>query len=428
MGGAAMPVPEEGFAGKLGSEDDNFVVIAQEPLTEPTFELSKFLSPAEYQEMQRFVDLRQKTWDEIAKREERNIQEGLPAYANIDYTEVEVLNTKIVQYQDIAKGRKGQEVMPTPKPEAPAMGMEGKPEIPPEEGMPPAGGPEEGVLTKRPEALPEYAASRYRLVKTAQDVRVFNRDFDVTPVYIATSDTGEIEKYEIVRRDTGERFEITPPERKPMRREEIAEAIAKKIGGLKKIMERKAVTCQDFPEVCKNCKSLIIPVCYHELTLLDHRDKPYCGVSDSAKKIGFRYSFARECLGFDPIVDEIRQVVEKPAETIFKKMEDRGEKPILKKEAAYEDTPKNEPGEIDTPEEAKARGEKVCTKCMQYFVPRGQHPGKSMTKDWHKLWDVPYSDLVHDPKGTCLPRSMAFQSRKDSGENQFDSEKNRIVK
>ena len=428
MGGAAMPAPEEeGFAGKLGS-DDNFVVIAQEPLTEPTFELSKFLSPAEYQEMQRLVDLRQKTWDEIAKREERNIQEGLPSYANIDYTEVEVLNTKIKQYQDISKGRKGTEALPTPKPEAPAMGMEGKPEIPPapgEEGLPPRGGPEEGVLTKRPEALPEFAASKYRLIKKAEIIPVYNKKFEATPVYIMPSETGEIEKYEVKRLDTGEIFEIHNPDKKAMNANQLAYEIAKKLGRLRNIMERKAVTCQDFPEVCKNCKSLVVPACYHELTLLDHRDKPYCGASDSAKKIGFRYSFARECLGFDPIVEELKQVVEKPGETIFKKMEDRGEKPILKKEAAYEETPKNEPGEIDTPEEAKARGEKVCTKCMQYFVPRGQHPGKSMTKDWHKLWDVPYSDLVHNPKGTCLPRSIAFQSQPEGGPNQFDDTQNR---
>jgi hypothetical protein len=135
----------------------------------------------------------------------------------------------------------------------------------------------------------------------------------------------------------------------------------------------------------------------------------------------------RECRGFEPIVETVKQVVETPGETIFKKMEDKGEQPILKKtSASYEKTPKNEPETIEPEKEAMERGKKICTKCVDagYFAPRGTvHPAH----DWHTLWNCDFNSVIHNPKGVCMPGSLAGQSQPEGGPNQFDSVGNRVV-
>jgi hypothetical protein len=406
---------EGGDVGVEASANETLTVYAAEPMTEPTFELEKFMSPAEYQELQKMLDMRERTWSEIAKREERNIQEGLPAYSNIDYSEVEVINQKIQQYQDVAKGRKGGETLPeTPEVGKPAT--PGMPELPEEPTIPM---PEEGagVLEKRP--LPEFASR-------------------------------------------------------------------------KKVMDKQAVTSVDFPHVCKNCKALVVPAGYNELAFLDHKVKPFCTVSDGDLRIGFRYAFARECRGYDPIMKEMVQKSNPDkTETIFEELKERGEQPILKKNASlnkeatsvegyvcpncgseksryldcedcrekgipcdeivctecgataqpkkegkqsgvkktaeYDDKPMSKPVPIDTKEEADERGKKICPKCFEqgYFQPRGEvHP----VHDWHSLWQIDFNSVAHNKDGVCLPKSMAYQSEMAGGPNQFDTERNRIVK
>jgi len=460
---------------------DGHTVIAQEPLTETTFDIDKFLSPAEYQEFQRLVDLRGKTWEMIADREKRNIEEGLPPYTNIDYSEVEVINTQLKQYQERAKGMKGEEKLPeAPEAEMPSLK---------EPGMPPAGGPEEGVLTKRPEALPEFASVGNRLIKKGEVLTVYNRKFEATPIWDASSETGELTGYE-VKGESGQKFRI--PTKKEMNKNELEYAIGKKLTGMMKL-KKHAVTCQDFPEICKNCKALVVPSGYAKLTFLDHTYKPFCSTSDNKLCIGFRYAYMRECRGYDGILKELTQKIETPTQTIFQELKDRGEKPILKKEAkAVEDagtTPRQLPiakvgdnsyyvdmrlhqirnasnphdymdfgdefemidylGEqgVNTDQfvteiaqstrtaaekeetEATERGKKICPKCVNdgYFIPAGKPGSKSMTHDWHKLWDCDFLSVNHDPKGVCMPGSLAMQSKPDSGVNQFDTEKNRIV-
>jgi ribosomal protein S27AE len=508
---------EGGDVGVEASANETLTVYAAEPMSEPTFELEKFMSPAEYQELQKMLDMRERTWAEISKREERNIQEGLPAYSNIDYSEVEVINQKIQQYQEVAKGRKGGETLPeTPEVGKPAT--PGMPELPEEPTLPM---PEEGagVLEKRP--LPEFASR-------------------------------------------------------------------------KKVMDKQAVTSTDIPHTCKNCKALVVPAGYNELTFLDHKVKPFCTVSDGNLRIGFRYAFARECRGYDPIMKEMVQKSNPDnTETIFEELKERGEQPILKKNASekcpqcgestididkkdgekyctkcdyepgateekatkqigkdiikknaslnkkatsvegyvcpdcgseksryldcedcrkkgipcdevvctecgatahpkktgkkksagvdenkcpvcggnledvgsykwdcpkgclptamelgqiqdmktekdgkmsdikktaeYDDKPMSKPIPIDTKEEADERGKKICPKCFEqgYFQPRGEiHP----VHDWHSLWNIDFNSVAHNKDGVCLPKSMAYQSEMAGGPNQFDTERNRIVK
>jgi len=363
-------VPEAGDEIKLVDEGivqgkvEGTVVTAQEPLADPTFELEKFLSPAEYQEVQRVIDLRQKAWGDISNREERNIQEGLEPYANIDYSEVEVLNTKIKEYQELSKSRElGNELPATPEQEAPMAPAPSEEEFPEAEefskGKSPAmpGAPEEGVLTKRPEELPMFASR-------------------------------------------------------------------------KKGMTRKAVTSQDFPDICKNCKSLVVPAGYNELTFLDHKVKPYCSVSDSSQNIGFRWAYCRDCRGYDAIVKEVSQATETPTESYSEVAKDKGQQSILDKKASkdgYEDSPNNKKELLgETAEQAKERGMKICPKCVEagYFVPAGEF---NQVHDWHSLWNIAFTDVAHDPKGVCMPRSLAMQSQPEGGPNQFDTEKNRIV-
>jgi len=392
---------------------DGVVITAQEPIVEPTFELEKWLSPTEYQELQRVIDLRQKTWGIIADREERNIQEGMAPYTNIDYNEVEVLNSQIKQYQELAKSRKAREKLP-----GPPLPEEGMPPMeeklpPPPEGIPPLG-PEEGVLTKRPEELPEYASQENKFIKKATMVTVYNRQFEAIPVW--DIDGMKVKAYEINDESGRKLFQI--PADEELSKYQLQNEIAKKFGQRSNNMNKQSVVCQDFPEVCKNCKNLIIPAGYNELTFMDHKDKPFCPVSDSNQRIGFRYSFARDCRGYDPILKDLPQKVETPTETIFNKLEEKGEKPILKKTSAIEKK---------DDDDAIERGKKICPKCVEqgYFAPVGEyHPAH----DYHLLWMIPFGDVIHNPKGVCLPRSMAYQSNPDSGLNQFDTNANRIVK
>lgn len=467
--------------------EEGTVVFAQEPIIEPSFELQEFLGPAEYQELQRLIDLRKKTWGDIADREERNIQEGLAPYANIDYSEVELYNEKIKQYQELAKSRKTQDVLPD-APEAeqqvPPMDI---PEAPASEGLPI---PDEsaGVLDKKP--MPEYASSKGKTMErkaelgkcpqcgvALEDVGSYKKDCPNGCLPVAMEE-GEIEDH------------FSNPE-------------GKSSSGSQHGVSKKAVTSQDFPYVCKNCKECVVPAGYARLTFLDHKVKPFCSISDGQKYIGFRYAYARECLGYNAILKEVKQNVETTTEIQFEEMKDNSVESILerkaglrkkanedkweypdetgedtvintftdedgstqqniytlpanwrevvtqdngkdgkpsihdimtektgnqhgmKKSAEYEDKPENEPATIDTKEEAEKRGKAICERCMQYFIPRGQ---KHMTKDWHSLWNISYSDVNHVPKGTCLPRSMSYMSIPDSGLNQFDTEQNRIVK
>jgi hypothetical protein len=407
-----------------GLVDADMIITAQEPLTDPAFEVDKFLSPTEYQEIERLIGMREKAMEAIFDREKRNMQEGKPGYTGIDYTEIEMLNAKITEYQNLAKGRKGTEVVPG-APEEEPMAPEGMPPEPKEAPGKP-GGAEKGVLEKRPEELPMFATKRHQLVKRAEVMSIMNRNFEISPIWHIDENTQTFHGYD-VHADSGEKLHI--PTDKHMSREELKNEIAKKLtkGIQRKGMEKDAVTCQDFPEVCKNCRNCTIPSGYRELTLLDHRDKPFCSVSDSAKDIGFRWAYMRECRGYDPILKEVKQKVETPGEVIFEEFKSKGDKPILKKSAGYEDTPKNEPATIETEQEAKERGKVICPKCVEkgFFIPRGKvHPAH----DWHSLWNCDFQSISHTPKGICMPKTMAFQSQPDSGLNQFDTEKNRIVK
>jgi len=164
------------------------------------------------------------------------------------------------------------------------------------------------------------------------------------------------------------------------------------------------------------------------LTLLDHKEKPFCTISQGDKRIGFRYAFARECRGYDPIMKEVVQKSNADnTETIFEELRERGETPILKKQAEYEDKPKNEFVPLEDKKEAEERGKKICIKCVEsgYFQPRGEvHPAH----DWHSLWNMDFNSVAHSADGVCLPKSMAYQSQPEGGPNQFDTEKNRVVK
>jgi len=413
-GGQLSIMPETGDVIKMvaelveASKIDTLVITAQEPMSEPTFELEKYMSPAEYQELQKMLDMREKTWAEISKREERNIQEGLPPYSNIDYSEVEIINQKIQQYQEVAKSRKSGETLPT-TPEVGEIGKPGMPELPEEPTIPM---PEEGagVLEKRP--LPEFASRR-------------------------------------------------------------------------KIMDKQAVTCEDFPHVCRNCKELIVPAGYSELTFMNNKIKPVCSIADEKEGIGFLFSFTRSCKAYDPIIKEMVQKSNpENTETIFEELKERGEKTIIKKAGIDEkkcpvcggnledigsykwDCPKGclptalELGQIEdmgkekdgkqsgikktaeyenvsAPKIEKTESEKeseeneiekakaICSKCVDagYYAKIGElHPAHP----YHKLWMIPFGEVAHNPKGVCLPKNnLSMQSRPDSGENQFYSSTNR---
>jgi predicted nucleic acid-binding Zn-ribbon protein len=67
-----------------------------------------------------------------------------------------------------------------------------------------------------------------------------------------------------------------------------------------------------FPEACKNCKSLVVPVGYSALREYQHTRLPFCGAEKLAG-VGFTAAYFRDCLGYDPIVKDITQKVEMKA-------------------------------------------------------------------------------------------------------------------
>jgi len=326
-----QPIKEEGIRHQTPRKTmEASLKTAQEPLTEPSFEMEKWLSPAEYQEVQRLEDLREKEWKTISDREGRNINEGLPPYTNIDYSEVEVLNDHIKQYQEVSEQRKSKEMLPTPTPEPQEPGMESLP-LPKEkpEGMPGEKEmPEEGVLTKKPEALPEFAMRRNRFMKRAdgdKDVLIGDKKGKVIKIQDEKHpETKEKMRKILVEFEDGTRgWEIMDTENV------VFPGGQNKSSDRDMGMTRKAVQPIDFPEVCKNCKNLVVPCGYNELRTLDHKELPVCSLQGKPNT-GFDQAYFRDCASYDPIVKVLEQKVITPGQFIFDEIKDMKMNPILK--------------------------------------------------------------------------------------------------
>lgn len=182
-------------------------------------------------------------------------------------------------------------------------------------------------------------------------------------------------------------------------------------------LTKQATTSWDFPKVCENCKSLVIPKGYSELTEIDMHRKPFCGAISQGNGIGFEFAHFRECKGYDPITKEITQEVEKNVYNkpyqLHRKEGGQTERLMVKKAnmAKLIAERKAQATEIMSEIAEEATGEVVtahpeCAKCKD-CIPAGEG---HVAHDYCKVWQTACTNVTIMSSGACVPISMASQS------------------
>jgi hypothetical protein len=259
----------------------------------PDFEISRYLEPVEYKEYQATLDKWTSIWADIVEREKRNMEEGRPAHAGIDYSEVQIIADTIKAMQNKARTRYESDSMPAPAdvsiedetmPKGPTPG-EGPGAAP---GSPGGGAIEPAtMMPEKGMAVP--ASARYQMVRkagVADDIR---------------------EKVHRTKRDLSRSKEhgFAAPGTKGHGRHK---GYPKSEGKMPEFA-KKAVQPKDFPPVCNNCKHLICPSEYCPLSEFKSTRLPFCGAAKS-HLVGFEYAWFRECDAYDPIVKGIPQKID----------------------------------------------------------------------------------------------------------------------
>ena len=251
------------------------------------------------------------------------------------------------------------------------------------------------------------------------------------------------------------------------------------VGEFMETYKKTASHSQKFPEVCKNCKNLSVPVGYSPLREFKHTRLPFCGAEKSAG-VGFLHAYFRDCLGYDPIVKDIAQKIDSKS-TESDQTEADTHKGMKEKKAGvstacarcghaedehWEDGCNVERTDLkseDTPLE-----ESYC-ECKGYVAPKkgkkaaalpsadsdavkekdsqtgagldirkwcidGGHYARAgeahPTHDWCTLWNTAVDNLVKLPSGAVIPRSMSGQSSESNGEggpHQFGNTPNQAI-
>jgi len=222
------------------------------------------------------------------------------------------------------------------------------------------------------------------------------------------------------------------------------------------------VRSQKFPEVCKNCKHLMVPVGYSVLKEFKHERLPICGAAQ-ADGVGFRWAHFRDCAGYDPIAKDVEQKVDVNAPESEQKPADEKKvvKPINERRADGKRVAVAPPGlehvvkelkkdpKVENPfavawsikdkqegkqpekkaaalpsADPKSVKEKVSPtgygldirewcKSHGHYAPAGEH---HPTHDWCTLWNTAVENLVMLPSGAVVPKSMAGMSSEPHGE------------
>lgn len=429
------------------------------------------LDPVEFREFQALLDEYNNQWETTHQRELNNIKNGNAPHLGIDYTDLQLLYDKIEAFQQAAKQGKTDEMSATPSDLA--NQDKTKPaEVPPANPVPPgeaAGGgstiiPEKGkglagVAPRMTRAAIEQALSMKEQALTVTDgaETVVANTANIDSV---TGGGSGIPKSATLEVDPELSAKITEMGGDPNNPNDpkTKQALT---------LYTKASHSQKFPEVCKNCKSLVVPAGYSPLREFKHTRLPFCGAAKEPG-VGFLHAYFRDCLGYDPIIKDIAQKVESKAPESEQTEKDtkKGQKPIM--ERAGEKKKKEEAAKCDSCGKKLPKGNQSpwCDACIEHgwskkaaalpsaesdavrekdsqtgagldirkwcesnghYAPAGDvHPAH----DWCTLWNTAVDNLVKLPSGAVVPRSMSGQSAESNGEggpHQFGNTSNQAI-
>ncbi len=414
------------------------------------------LDPIEFREFQALLDQYNNQWETVHQREMNNIKNGNAPHMGIDYVDLQTLYDKIEAFQESSKSRKSDEIAGNPA----DLAMQ------PKTSPAPAAGPEAasngtGESTLMPEKGHGLAGVAPRLMSRVSLQRAI--DMKDKSIEIADDMTeGEPKKktasYDL---DDEAKIQMTNLGKDPGNPEDVKQFM----GTFKKMSSQS----QKLPEVCKNCKDLVVPSGYSPLREFKHTRLPFCGAAKEPG-VGFLHAYFRDCVGYDPIVKDIAQKIESKAPKSEQTEADEKAviKPINERMAAGEEKKKekkdeqldtegpfghDESGEAsvsytDKKKEKKAAAlpsadsEAVKDKASQtgagldirewcekagHYAPAGEvHPAH----DWCTLWNTAVDNLVKLPSGAVVPKSMSGQSSETHGEggpHQFGNTPNQTI-
>lgn len=382
------------------------------------------LDPVEFREFQSLLDQYNNEWETIHQRELNNIKNGNQPHMGIDYVDLQTLYDKIEAFQESSKQRKSDEIAGSPADlaaqpktapaapaEAPGAASNGTGEstLMPEKGH--------GLAGQAPKMTRESLAQALDMKDKAIEI---DCDLSVEPK------TKKASTYDL---DDDAKNQMITMGKDPANMDDINEFM----GTFKKVSSQSL----DMPEVCKNCKSLVVPNGYSNLREFKHTRKPFCGAAKTAH-VGFVHAYFRDCLGYDPIVKEIEQKIESkaPESQQTEKDSEKGIKPIMERAGGkFAGTLKAEslpsPAADAVREKPSQTGvgldiREWCEKNGHYAPAGDVHP----THDWCTLWNTAVENLTRLPSGAVVPKSMAGQSSESNGEggpHQFGNTPNQVI-
>ncbi len=383
------------------------------------------LDPIEFREFQALLDQYNNQWETVHQREMNNLKNGNPAHMGIDYTDLQTIYDKIDAFQQSSKARKSEEISGSPA----DLAAQPKTMAPPAPAEGPAAGANgTGGSTLIPEKGNALAGQAPRLTSRA----ALTQALDMKEKGESIEDIAEqkIEKkataYDL---DDDAKIQMNNLGMDPGNPEQVKQFM----GTFKKMSSQS----QKFPEVCKNCKSLVVPNGYSALKEFKHTRLPFCG---AAKKpsVGFLHAYFRDCVGYDPIVKDIAQKIDMkaPESDQTEKDSEKGRKPIMDRAGSKfagtlkaESLPSADPKAVREKDGQTGVALDIRKWCEQngHYAPVGEvHP----THDWCTLWNTAVENLVMLPGGAVVPKSMSGQSAESNGEggpHQFGNTPNQAI-
>lgn len=404
------------------------------------------LDPIEFREFQALMDQYNNEWQTVHTREMNNIKNGNPPHMGIDYTDLQLLYDKIEAFQQKAKAGKNEEMAAAPADLAAEPGV--KPaEVPAEN--PPV--PENQGSTLQPEKGKGLAGVAPKMTREAmeqaQDMKDKGMKIEETDLAEKQAAKKEKEKCAKCGAEIGETMvakggKLYCSENCAFGKsasydlDEEAKAKMSSMGmdpanpeQVKEFMGtfQKQARGQKFPDVCKNCKALVVPVGYSVLKEFKGSRLPFCGM-EKREGVGFLNAYFRECVGYDPIVKDIPQKVEMKAPASDQTKEDVKKVNVSTMKKA-EALPSAEPKAVREKESQTGVGLDIREWCEKngHYAPAGEvHP----THDWCTLWNTAVENLVMLPSGAVIPKSTAGQSSESHGEggpHQFGNTPNQTI-
>jgi len=406
------------------------------------------LDPIAFREFQALMDQYNNEWQTVHQREMNNIKNGNAPHMGIDYTDLQLLYDKISAFQEKAKAGKTEEMAGAPADLAAEPGV--KPadvpaettQAPNNQGstlMPEKGKGLAGVAPKMTREALEQALDmkdkgakiedtdleKKQAAKAKEKCAKCGKEIGETIVAkggkVYCSESCAFGKSAALSVDPELQAKITENGGDPNNMQDP------KTQQVLELYNKTASHSQKFPEVCKNCKSLVVPVGYSPLREFKHTRLPFCG-AEKREGVGFLAAYFRDCVGYDPIVKDIPQKVESkaPASDQTKADEKKVNISTMKKAEAL---PSAAPDAVKEKASQTGSGLDIREWCEKngHYAPAGEvHP----THDWCTLWNTAVENLVKLPSGAVVPKSTAGQSSETHGEggpHQFGNTPNQNI-